>query len=114
MSADVLLLRAELAQANARASKAAQDKETFVRLTACLCRAMIDKAQVAIVDGNVAVNMRDIAAVPTKYGVDVRVAELKKEGEADPNAVVERFLVVVVTDKGSNGVVKVEKPRLIL
>ena len=49
------MVQAELAQLRKKVEAAMLDRETYVRLTACLAKAITTGAKVAVVEGNVCV-----------------------------------------------------------
>lgn len=97
---------AEMAQMQARLKRAMDEKETYVRLTACLARAIVTGAKVPLLDGQVVVKAAPFLAAPTTWTVDVQPVKLKASPDT-PGAADENALVVVVKDKQ-------EAPRLVV
>lgn len=83
------MLKAELAQCRAAYQKAMGERETYIRIVACLASYISAGKQIPMVDGHPVVYQRDFVQVPKLWSVNVIGGELE-EPEPAPEAGVEQ------------------------
>jgi len=92
------LLKAELAQARNAYAKAMQERETYVRLLACV----VD-GKGEITPNGVAVRKTDFTDVPKKYRVEVKPGRIAPSDGPQDEEHYEDALLVSVTAPPTNG-----------
>ena len=95
---NALMLQAELAQARNQLNALLGGREMYVRLTICLANLIRHKAEAKIVNGNVAIDLKDYVDVPTKWQVGIEQGKVKAEG-APPEEKGEEIVTILVTPK---------------
>lgn len=81
------MLRAELNQARAAWQKAMGERETYIRVVACLASYISAGKQIPMVDGHPVIYAKDFNMVPKLWSVNIVAGELEEpEAEAPPAA----------------------------
>ena len=104
----------ELKQARQAAQKAMGERETYIRLLACLVNILRGNQEYAEIGGHVAIPNADYMAVPTMFKVNVYPAKAKEDGDEDAEEI-DMLVVEVTVREDGNGTLSIPKrPGIIL